>query len=301
MPADRLARARRLLEAGQVEAARAEVERLPGATQASNWMDAARRYIVARKALDILDFHPARLAVTDEVADCLLGGGNIKHAAGERGMRQKPVDRAFKIAPVRGDHPGDIGDDIRRHFEGWKMRFCHLNAAFQNLDAQRIVECADFDDKTASEPRLNALFKAFKIGRCPVCRDNHLLAGIDQGIERVAEFLLALWSVQELRIVDDEDVDTAQVFLEGNRGLRFQRGDKAIHETLGRKIQHTPPGGFDDLSRSLKKVGLAEADAGMDEQRVEHRHVVRLGLNDLHRGSMRFLRPVGRADRVGGR
>jgi uroporphyrinogen-III synthase len=55
MPADRLARARRLLEAGQVEAARAEVERLPGATQASNWMDAARRYIVARKALDILE------------------------------------------------------------------------------------------------------------------------------------------------------------------------------------------------------------------------------------------------------
>ena len=55
MPADRLARARRLLEAGQVEAARAEVARLPGAAQAGNWMDAARRYIVARQALDILE------------------------------------------------------------------------------------------------------------------------------------------------------------------------------------------------------------------------------------------------------
>jgi len=55
MPADRLARARRLLEAGQVEAARAEVARLPGAGQAGNWMAAARRYIIARQALDILE------------------------------------------------------------------------------------------------------------------------------------------------------------------------------------------------------------------------------------------------------
>lgn len=55
MPADRLARARRLLEAGQVEASRAEVARLPGAAQAGNWMAAARRYVVARQALDILE------------------------------------------------------------------------------------------------------------------------------------------------------------------------------------------------------------------------------------------------------
>ncbi|MCK8457618.1 MULTISPECIES: uroporphyrinogen-III synthase [Sphingomonas] len=55
MPADRLARVRRLLEAGQVEAARAEVARLPGAAQASNWMDAARRYVTARQALDVIE------------------------------------------------------------------------------------------------------------------------------------------------------------------------------------------------------------------------------------------------------
>ena len=55
MPADRLARARRLLSAGQVEAARAEVARLPGAAQAGNWMDAARRYVVARQALDVIE------------------------------------------------------------------------------------------------------------------------------------------------------------------------------------------------------------------------------------------------------
>lgn len=55
LPADRLERARRLLAAGQVEAARAEVARLPGARQAANWMTAARRYAVARQALDVIE------------------------------------------------------------------------------------------------------------------------------------------------------------------------------------------------------------------------------------------------------
>lgn len=54
-PADRLASARRLLDAGQVETARAEVARLPGAGQAGTWIEAARRYVLARRALDVLE------------------------------------------------------------------------------------------------------------------------------------------------------------------------------------------------------------------------------------------------------
>ena len=55
LPADRLARARRMLDARQVEPALAEIGRLPGAAQATNWITAARRYIDARKALDALE------------------------------------------------------------------------------------------------------------------------------------------------------------------------------------------------------------------------------------------------------
>lgn len=55
LPADRLARARRMLEAGQVEAALAEVARMPGAAQADRWTKAARRYIGARQALDAIE------------------------------------------------------------------------------------------------------------------------------------------------------------------------------------------------------------------------------------------------------
>ncbi|MDG5488510.1 hypothetical protein NYR55_07770 [Sphingomonas sp. BGYR3] len=55
LPADRLARARRLIDAGQVEAALAEVNRMPGAAAGQAWMSAARRFIEARRALNALE------------------------------------------------------------------------------------------------------------------------------------------------------------------------------------------------------------------------------------------------------
>lgn len=54
-PNDRLKRARRALEGGNVEAALAEVARLPGREQAEGWITAARRYIQAHRALDIIE------------------------------------------------------------------------------------------------------------------------------------------------------------------------------------------------------------------------------------------------------
>ena len=54
-PADRMTRARRMVDAGNVEAALAEVARLPGAQAAASWTDAARRYIDAHRALDRLE------------------------------------------------------------------------------------------------------------------------------------------------------------------------------------------------------------------------------------------------------
>lgn len=55
LPADRLTRARRMLQMGQVEAALAEVARMPGAAQGARWISAARRYIDARQALDTIE------------------------------------------------------------------------------------------------------------------------------------------------------------------------------------------------------------------------------------------------------
>lgn len=54
-PADRLARGRRLLDDGRVDAARTEIARMPGAAQAGNWLAAARRYALAHQALDVIE------------------------------------------------------------------------------------------------------------------------------------------------------------------------------------------------------------------------------------------------------
>ena len=55
MPAERLQRAQRRLETGLVDVALAEVARLPGREKAADWIAKARRYVLARRALDTLE------------------------------------------------------------------------------------------------------------------------------------------------------------------------------------------------------------------------------------------------------
>lgn len=55
VPADRLARARRWLESGEVAPALAEVLRMPGHDHAEGWVARARRYVIARQALDAIE------------------------------------------------------------------------------------------------------------------------------------------------------------------------------------------------------------------------------------------------------
>jgi Mitochondrial inner membrane protein len=54
-PVDRLARAQRMIDAGRVDTALAEVARLPGAAAGANWMKDARRLVEAHRALDVLE------------------------------------------------------------------------------------------------------------------------------------------------------------------------------------------------------------------------------------------------------
>jgi hypothetical protein len=54
-PDDRVARALLALDGGQVDTALAEVARLPSRGSATDWMAAARRYVEANRALDILE------------------------------------------------------------------------------------------------------------------------------------------------------------------------------------------------------------------------------------------------------
>jgi hypothetical protein len=55
LPAERLKRATRMLEAGQADVALAEVLRMPGRDKAADWIAKARRYVMARRALDAIE------------------------------------------------------------------------------------------------------------------------------------------------------------------------------------------------------------------------------------------------------
>ncbi|MDT9599590.1 hypothetical protein [Sphingosinicella rhizophila] len=55
LPAERLRRATRRLESGQVDVALAEVLRMPNRDKAADWIAAARRYVAARRALDTIE------------------------------------------------------------------------------------------------------------------------------------------------------------------------------------------------------------------------------------------------------
>lgn len=78
LPSDRIARARRLIEQGNVEAALAEVKRLPGAGEAANWTAAAQRWVDTRRALDTLE----AAAITGAIAPRAVSPVTVSPAPG---------------------------------------------------------------------------------------------------------------------------------------------------------------------------------------------------------------------------
>lgn len=81
-PTQRLQRAKRYLEAGRVEAALGEIERLPGRNKAADWMRKARMYAEARRALDIIE------------SAAILEPRGLRDASG------LPIEQPSPIAPV---------------------------------------------------------------------------------------------------------------------------------------------------------------------------------------------------------
>ena len=76
---DRLAQARLLLQTGQVDAAVAEVSRLPGAAAATDWLGAARRYAAAGQALDLIE------------TAAILEPRELQDGAGEKVLQPSPL------------------------------------------------------------------------------------------------------------------------------------------------------------------------------------------------------------------
>ena len=79
-PEDRLARAKLLLAAGKIGEAIGEVERLPGAVAAGEWIIAARRYDTVQRALDLIE------------TTALLDSRRLKNAEGAKVEQPSPFE-----------------------------------------------------------------------------------------------------------------------------------------------------------------------------------------------------------------
>ena len=108
----------------------------------------------------------------------------------------------------------------------------------EDFQSQIFTQGADFHHQPARKARAHTLVESFEFGRRTIGGDDHLPAGIDQGIERMAKLDLRRLALQELEVIDHQNVDGAQRILEGECILRPQRGDKAVHEPLSGKIKH---------------------------------------------------------------
>lgn len=92
-PQNRLERARLMLRTGQVDAAADEIGRMPGAVEAGAWIEQARRYASAQKALDLIE------------TTALLDPDKLKTASGQS------VQQASPAAPVAAPAPAPIPED----------------------------------------------------------------------------------------------------------------------------------------------------------------------------------------------
>src|ERR1700736_5910563 len=179
-------------------------------------------------------------------------------------MREQPVDGAIEIAAIRPDEVRDIGNHRDRNLESLMHQLGCGYACFENFDPQRLVEPPDFDAKAAGQTRPDSFFETFEIARRPIGRDHDLPAGIDQGIQRMTEFLLDQLALKKLDVVDHEDIDRPKPFLESDRCLCLEGGDETIHESLRGEVDDPPLGPCGGMRDGLEKMGLPPSDRGME-------------------------------------
>src|SRR4029077_16037602 len=80
--------------------------------------------------------------------------------------------------------------------------------------------------------------------------------------------LLDRLALEELDIVDDENIDSPQPFLESDCCLCLEGGNEAIHEALGCEINDPSPVRRGRMDDGLKEVRFSQANRGMEIQRI---------------------------------
>ena len=148
-----------------------------------------------------------------------------------------------------------------------------LQAQLQHGEPHRVVGRRHFQRDAAIEARAHARLERFQLGRRPVGRHHHLLGAVEQHVDQMAELVLDRLALQELHVVDDQQVDVAQLLLQRQRVVVADRGGEAPHEVFRSQIDDARLRVLLERFRGdgLQQVRLAEADGGVQEQRIEPR------------------------------
>jgi hypothetical protein len=170
-----------------------------------------------------------------------------------------------------------------------------LRPLLEDLVAELVVHRADLGDEPAAEPRAHAHVKLVELGRRTIGRDHHLAPAVDQRVQRMAELLLDSRALQELHVVDQENVDLAELLLEGERVARAQGLHEARHEALCREVEHLRLGLplLHVPGNGVQEVGLAEPHIAVHEQGIKQwlrgrerpRHLLGGGVSEPVRGA----------------
>ena len=195
------------------------------------------------------------------------------------------VDGAFQLAAVLRQPVGQELEHLAGQLEGGIGQALLLHPPLQDLETQLLVEIGDLDDETALHARAHAIVEAVELPRRTGRSDHDLAAAIQQRVDDVLELLLGLLALHELEIVDQQNVDGAELVLEGDGVLAAHGLHELIAEALGRQVEHLRLGRapLHLPGDGMQQMRLAEPDMGMEVERVERPLLVEHGRSHLGR------------------
>ncbi len=151
------------------------------------------------------------------------------------------------------------------------MNFFLLRLLLQNGDLGFEVGRLDVGDQSPLEAAAQPVFEFRQLFGRTVAGDHDLLHGLVQRVEGVEELFLGAFLLgQELDVVHQQHVHVAELVAEADHLVVTQRVDHLVGELLAGDVADGRLGlaALDLVTDGLHQVGLAHADAAIQEERV---------------------------------
>ncbi len=129
----------------------------------------------------------------------------------------------------------------------------------------------DVGDEAPLEAGAETVFEVGELLGGAVGGDDDLLHALVEGVEGVEELLLgALFAGEELDVVDEQDVDVAELVAEAGHLVVADGVDHLVGELFAGDVGDGGVGlaAFHVMSDGVHEVGFAHADAAIEEQGV---------------------------------